>query len=243
VLLSLQSQLESEIEDLPEGWTVAAKVEPAEGVVAGDCYDIVMLSPSSLAAVVIDVAGHGPIPGILALRCRELLRAALRGGLEPGAGLTWAHEQLDDLDDEQFLSAFVATADLATGRIEYASAGHPPAFLCAPDTAVALGPTGPILGAFDAGWETRRATMGRGDTLTMYTDGLIEVYDEEGHEYGLERLVDLICGLSCDDAEAIVKRAIDEVSAYSGARLRDDATVLLVCRGPRADRAPVRLPS
>jgi serine phosphatase RsbU (regulator of sigma subunit) len=241
VVLSLRSQLEPEIDELPAGWTVAAQVEPAEGIVAGDCYDIVRLSPSVLGFVLVDISGHGAVSGILALRCQDLLRAALRNGLEPAGAIHWASDQLDDLGEETFLSAFIGVADLATGEIRYANAGHPPAVLCTTEHAIGLGPTGPIVGLDVGTWSTAHATVAPGDTLAIYTDGLIEVRDEDGVEFGLERLVDLVCGASCDDADAIVKRCLDEIGDYAPGRLRDDATVVLLCRGPRADRDPVKL--
>src|SRR4029453_12768238 len=51
VVLQLRSELASGIDELPEGWTVAAQLHPAEGVVAGDCYDVMHLGPSHLGVV------------------------------------------------------------------------------------------------------------------------------------------------------------------------------------------------
>jgi serine phosphatase RsbU (regulator of sigma subunit) len=241
VVLSLRSQLEPEVEELPPEWTVAAQVEPAEGIVAGDCYDIVRLSPTMLGFVVVDISGHGAVSGILALRCQDMLRAALRNGLEPGDSIQWASEQIDDLGDETFLSAFVGVADLVSGEIRYANAGHPPAILCTTKEAVQLSPTGPIVGLSVGAWSTARATVAAGDTLAIYTDGLVEVRDEQGIAFGLERLVGVVCGSVSDDADAIAKRCLDEISDFAPDRLRDDATVVLLCRGPRTERRKVKL--
>lgn len=241
VLLTLRSQLEPSFGDLPRDWTVAARIEPAEGLVAGDCCDVQLLEGGRLSALVIDVAGHGAGPAVLALRCQELLRVALRDGLDPGDALAWAHEQLEDLEDEAFLSAFVAVADLETGELRYANAGHPPPLLCLETEVVELAPTGPVVGPVDGEWRTASATITGGDTLAVYTDGVIEARGDEREEYGLDRLVDLVCGASCDEAQAVTKRVIEEVAGFASSRLHDDATVLLLCRGPRVDRAPVRL--
>jgi len=241
VLLSLRSQLEPEVAELPGDWTVAAHVQPAEGVVAGDCYDLLRVSPSRLGMIVVDISGHGAISGIIALRCRELLRAALRNGLEPGGAIEWARAQLDDLGDEQFLSAFVAVADLATGALRFANAGHPSPLACARDRVIELEPTGPIVGAVDGGWRTALATLAPGDTLAIYTDGLVEVRGDEGEEFGLGRLVQIVCGSSSDEADQIAKSCLDEVAAFGAARIRDDATIVLLCRGPREARPVPRL--
>jgi serine phosphatase RsbU (regulator of sigma subunit) len=66
------------------------------------------------------------------------------------------------------------------------------------------------------------------------------VRNEQREVYGFDRLVDLVCSASCDDADAIVKRALDDVTEFAPGRLRDDATILLLCRGPREDRPAYR---
>ena len=190
------------------------------------------LGPSGIALLVVDISGHGAVSGILALRCKELLRAGLREGLPPNEALLWAAEQLDDLGDETFLTAFVAVVDLASGAVTYASAGHPPALLCSASNAVELEPTGPIVGPFAGRWETASAQMDEGDRLAVYTDGLIEVRDEDGSEFGVQRLSDLVREAAPEEAEAIVKRCVDEVTSYAPERLRDDITITLLCRGP-----------
>jgi serine phosphatase RsbU (regulator of sigma subunit) len=233
VVLQLRSELAADIEDLPDGWSVAAELQPAEGVVAGDCYDVIKLPPSALGLVVVDISGHGAVSGILALRCKELLRAGLRDGMEPGEALQWAAEQLDDLDEETFLTAFVGVVNLSTGDIRYAGAGHPPALLCSPSHAQELEPTGPIVGLFDGPWRTADAGLDPGDTLAVYTDGLVEVRNVEQEEFGVRRLTDLVCEAWCEEAEAIAKRCVDAISSFAPARLRDDVTVVLLCRPPR----------
>ncbi len=237
VVLQLRSELATGVEELPDGWTVAAQLQAAEGVVAGDCYDVINLPPSGLGLVVVDISGHGAVSGILALRCKELLRAGLRDGFEPGEAVLWAAEQLDDLGEETFLTAFVAVIDLETGDVRYASAGHPPALLCSPSHAVELGPTGPIVGLFTGSWQNASAGLDAGDTLAVYTDGLVEVRNAAGDEFGLHRLTDLVCGAAPDEAEAIVKRCIDDVTSFAPGRLRDDVTIALLCRGPSDSNA------
>jgi sigma-B regulation protein RsbU (phosphoserine phosphatase) len=232
VVLQLRSELASGVDELPDGWTVAAQLHAAEGVVAGDCYDVINLPPSGLGLVVVDISGHGAVSGILALRCKELLRAGLREGLPPNEALLWAAEQLDDLGDETFLSAFVAVVDLGTGALTYASAGHPPALVCSARDTVELAPTGPIVGPFAGTWDNGSAQIDPGDRLAVYTDGLIEVRDEEGTEFGVQRLSDLLCDAAHEEAEALVKRCVDEVTSYAPERLRDDITIALLSRGP-----------
>jgi sigma-B regulation protein RsbU (phosphoserine phosphatase) len=234
VLLTLRAHLEPDVGPLPRGWTLAAQLRAAVGVVAGDTYDIVYIDNDRVGLVVVDIAGHGAAEGILALRCKELLRASLSIGLEPGETIVAAADQLGELGEEVFLTAFVAVIDTRDGRVSYANAGHPPAFVATEESCVELGPTGPLVGLLPTGWQTAEAVIGSGDTLCVYTDGLIEVRGSAKEFFGSERLVDLVRGARCDEADAVVKRCLDEVQTFAPGGLSDDATIVVVCR-PDAD--------
>ena len=230
VLLALRAQLDPEVGPLPGGWTLAAQLRAAEGVVAGDCYDLVFLDAERIGLVVVDIAGHGATEGILALRCKELLRASLAGGLDPADALEAAADQLGDLGAEVFLTAFVALIDTTDGHVGYANAGHPPAFVAGRDALHELMPTGPLVGLLGSGWRTDTATIHPGDTLCVYTDGLVEVRNDINEFFGPERLAALVQGARCDEAPAVVKRCLDEVELFAPGGLRDDATIVVVCR-------------
>ncbi len=230
VVLTLRSELEPVIGDLADGWTVAGRLRAAEGVVAGDCYDLFTTRDDDIALVVVDIAGHGATEGILALRCKEMLRTALTSGAAPGAALDTTAEILGDMGDEVFLTAFVAVIDTADGGVRYANAGHPPAYVIGDDDVVSLQPTGPLVGLLAPGWATAEARIGPGANLCAYTDGVIETRNPANEFFGPERLVELLQGARCDEAPAVVKRCIDEVELFSPGGLRDDATIVVLCR-------------
>jgi sigma-B regulation protein RsbU (phosphoserine phosphatase) len=104
---------------------------------------------------------------------------------------------------------------------------------CAGGRATELGPTGPIVGPFDGPWTSATFSIELGDTLAIYTDGVIEARNGDKEEFGGDRLRDLVCAASCDEAAAIAKRIIDEIGSFAPGRVHDDATIVLLCRGPR----------
>jgi sigma-B regulation protein RsbU (phosphoserine phosphatase) len=73
--------------------------------------------------------------------------------------------------------------------------------------------------------------VGPGDNLCAYTDGLIETRNPEQEFFGPDRLVELLQGSRCDEADAVVLRCIEEVELFSPDGLRDDATIVVLCRG------------
>jgi serine phosphatase RsbU (regulator of sigma subunit) len=189
------------------------------------------VGPRSVAAVVVDVAGHGAIGGILALRCRDLLRSVLVLGADPSEALLSTIRQLVPLDPEMFFTAFVAITDLDTGRMQYANAGHPPALLCDGKVCTELEPTGPIMSSFLGEWRTETATIGTGHTLLIYTDGVTETRDERGEFFGvspLERVVTAPERLGAADVVARCRQVLEE---FAPARLRDDATLVVLQHG------------
>ena len=230
VVLTLRSELEPDVGKVPDGWTVAGALRAAEGVVAGDCYDLFVTRQGDIALIVVDIAGHGATEGILALRCKEVLRTLLVSGAEPGDALETTAELLGDMGAEVFLTAFVAVIDTADGRARYANAGHPPAIVVGADGTTELGPTGPLVGLLAPGWSTAEAFISPGDNLCAYTDGLTETRNGDNEFFGPDRLVELLQGSRCDQAPAVVKRCIDEVELFSPDGLRDDATIVVLCR-------------
>ncbi len=232
--VQVRSELAGDLGDYPDGWTMAAGLRAAEGIVAGDCYDVSLISPTTIAIVVLDIAGHGAQSAVAALKCKELLKAALRSGLEPGASLSWLSEQEHGLG-ELFLTAFVAVLDTASGRGTYGNAGHPHAILATGASLERLGPTGPIVGPFVTTWQTGSMAVAPGGKLIIYTDGLVEARDHDRAFYGETRLIDLLQSLDCREAQPVVDRILSDLDDFHPGRLVDDVTIVVACRAGSDD--------
>lgn len=233
VVLTLRRLLEPGPIALPPEWHIAAGLRPAEGVVAGDSYDVARLNDGRLSIVMIDIAGHGAVQAVAALRCQELLRIALGDGREPGDALGWLHEQIREPDSELFFSAFVATVDTATGECRYANAGHPSPILTADGAITELDRTGPIVGPLLSSWTTDTTTIAPGAALAIYTDGLTDPRNVALDQPPIDHLVSLIGERGCADADGVVQTLMEELETAAMGRLRDDVTLLLLCRSPR----------
>lgn len=230
VLMSLRAQLETSPDNLPPGWSVSAQLVPATGIVAGDCYNVDALGRDVLTVVVVDVAGHGATSAVMALRAKELLRAAVRSYAEPSDAVTWASAQLIDLGADMFVTAFVARIDFASGLVRYVNAGHPEALLCDGVNAAELGTTGPLIGPFPGEWETREAILGPGQMLVCYTDGLTEVRNAKREEFGIDRLRNVLRDNYGDNPDSVVKQCLAEVESFGLGRAHDDVTIAVIAR-------------
>ncbi len=147
----------------------------------------------SLTLIIVDVTGHG-IPAALTVNRLhgELDRIyAEQPDTGPGEVLTLLNRyvHLTLATHSVYVTAFCVRADAQRGILEYASGGHPPAFIRGVDgTVEQLDSTSFVLGAcaaadFEA--EPRSRPFGPGDSLVIYTDGAIESRDAKGKFFGV----------------------------------------------------------
>lgn len=151
--------------------------------------------------VVMDVTGHG-IPAALTVNRLhgelERLFAENPGILPPEVlRLLNRYVHLTLANHSVYVTAFCCRVDPRSDALEYASGGHPPAFMRAVDGRVEqLRDTAPQLGVFSTteyqADPPRTIRFGPGDTLIAYTDGAMECADRQGRMMGiagLERLI------------------------------------------------------
>lgn len=228
-VVGLRAALTTPATPLP-GWvSAAATFAPARGVLAGDWYDVVPLDDTRVAVTVMDVSGHGPTAGVLALRAKEQLSAALRDRQAPGDVLGSLAANLGDTG-ERFLTCFVAEVD-RDGSVRYASAGHPAGLLVGLGDTQSLEPTGPLLGPLAGYWETHHCVLSADDALLVYTDGLLDARNEHGEPFGADRLHQAVDARRGQAPTDLVSGLAVTLSAFSAGAFQDDLTLVALARG------------
>ena len=217
--------------DRVPGVAVAGRLEPAEGVLAGDWYDVLALPGGRAAVVVGDVAGHGPAAGVFALRLKHLLGAALDDDLDPGDALAWVADRTGETD-ELFATVVVAVVDPVRSLLSYASAGHPDLVVVGPAGLQRLPATGPLLSGLVSGWTTVEVPLPPGALVVAHTDGLSEARGPGGQEYGEARLHALLARHAGDDPEAVGDALVADVRRHAAGRAQDDRTVVVLRPAP-----------
>jgi serine phosphatase RsbU (regulator of sigma subunit)/CHASE3 domain sensor protein len=228
--LHVRSELADEIGDPPPGWAVGSALVPADGVVAGDCFDMGLLDQHHLYVVMVDVTGHGPGAALDALKSKSQLRAALRSRVSPGGALDWLSREIRKDARADLLTAVVAVVDVDTGLCQYANAGHPAPYLTDGAETIALRQTGPLLGAFDANWRTETVTIGPGWTLLLHTDGVTEALGNERQRFGDRRFVDVLRSADVGDPKGLVGQVLADVDAFQVGSRTDDITLVALHR-------------
>lgn len=232
VVLTLRDELAPSNVALPTGWAVAGRFEPAEGIIAGDWWDIVDLGDGRTAFALVDVSGHGAATGIYALRTKQLVMAALREGLGPAEVWSWVQRAMGDTG-EQFLTGALVVLDPTTGRCRWSSAGHPDLLLVNPGgNLVTLEASGPICGGIPGPWEEKEAMVEPGGFLVAFTDGVVEPRDANGEEFGVNRLIEVVRGASHSTAEVLADACVAAARRHAAARFVDDVTLVVLARSP-----------
>ncbi len=226
LVVGLRDVLLPEIQT-PSHVDLASLFLPAEGVLAGDWFDLWTLDDGRIGLVVVDISGHGADAGLFALRLKDLLVSAVAIFPQPGAALGWVADRLGDTG-ERFATIFLAVLDADRGRMIYASAGHPAVIVATPTAVVSLLPTGPLLGPLRSTWETRATEVGSDAVVVAYTDGLTEARSEGGEEFGTTRLLELVTRLRGARPTIVVEACHTELTAFAAGRFQDDVTLVAV---------------
>lgn len=241
IAAQLQDALQPPLPALVPGLEVGSFTRPAlqEAQVGGDFFDIFPLDKELHAVVIGDVSGKGLAAAAQLALIRNSLRTTLYLSQRPAQAvaslnaIVTAHDLLAG-----FVTAFVGVYDAATGRIVYASCGHEPGLIRRTARAVEevqieeLETTGPPLGVDqNAVYSENTVTLGSGDTLLLYTDGLSEAGPTRRDLLGTAGLSRLFAALPVgspvqSQAETLVRQAGD----YAAGRFHDDIAVLTLRR-------------
>jgi anti-sigma regulatory factor (Ser/Thr protein kinase)/putative methionine-R-sulfoxide reductase with GAF domain len=160
------------------GLRMAARYLPAaqDSAVGGDWYDVIELGHRRLALTIGDVAGHGMAAATFMSQLRNATRAYARDSEGPGEVLSKL-SRFSELEHTRMATMIYAAINLDTWVVNFARAGHPyPLLLRADGTSTYLTEAdGPPLGVGSAvTYGDQRLVLGPGETLMLYTDGLIE---------------------------------------------------------------------
>jgi phosphoserine phosphatase RsbU/P len=173
-----------------------------------------------------DVSGKGINAAVVMAMIQEELEhrisSCANAGCDPATTMARLHEFLRPLlPANKFASAVIGYAS-DDGRVVIANAGHPSPIILRRDGAIDMvDSTGPVVGILPAAkWRSSVRLMGRGDTLVLYSDGVIEAESPEGCQFGMERL---IAAARAGD----VVRAVEE---HEGGTRTDDLTLVVLRR-------------
>ncbi|MFD9267921.1 PP2C family protein-serine/threonine phosphatase [Streptomyces goshikiensis] len=210
----------------------------------GDFYDVFPLDATRFAFFLGDVCGKGPQAAAVTSLTRYTLRAAALHDPDPVSALSTLNRVLHERysgGDPRYCTAIlgVLEPDPGTGQVtvHLASGGHPPALALRADGTADFLPTpgGLLIGILpDAPFAPATTTLGPGDTLLLYTDGLTEARTGEGRSalYGDEALRAFATDHAGQSPNAVMEALTGLLDGFGDGL--DDDTALLALGVPAA---------
>ena len=184
-----------------------------------------------------DISGKGLAAGMWTTHLVGLLGARVAVTSKPEAIVAGVNRDICLLKSFMPLaSLFLAKLDAATGKLDYCSAGHPPALLLRANGELELlSEGGLLLGVVPAASYTCGSfELGAGDVLMIYSDGITESLNSSGEEFGYGHLEDQLRRAKADAADAVLFSVLGAVQDFAAASpLVDDMSLAIVRRNSR----------
>lgn len=194
--------------------------------VSGDFFDIIKLDDSRAGVLIADVMGHGTRSALVTAILRTLLHGISRAATDPAIFLSLLnrhfHDTMRQTDQLIFVSACFVVLDTQEKTLRFASAGHPSPFLGNRGSGQVEPLHGqlkdnPALGLFpDSEYQDFCRPLREGDVILLYTDGIIEALNEEGQEFGRERLAVAMRKNLDMDLAGFTQSTLETVQQFTG---------------------------
>ena len=206
--------------------------------VGGDFFDIFAITDTTAGVFICDVMGHGMRAALITAIMRGLTEELMPVAAHPGKFLTEINRSLRTIlrrTREPFLAtAFYGVADAESGELRFANAGHPSPFRLQRNSnevrplKVYDSRHGPALGLFErTNYTTCRCPLAPGDLIFLFTDGVYEVTNAQGEEFGQEKLLDVVRRRIRFPAEQLFTELLSEVQKFSGGEEFEDDVCLV----------------
>jgi sigma-B regulation protein RsbU (phosphoserine phosphatase) len=210
------------------GWDIDARARALD-ILGGDLFDYVPASDRRLGITIADASGHGLAAALLVRDVITGLRMAAGGTQAVDALITRLNRTIHRTGlATKFVSLFYAELE-PEGALTYCNAGHNPPLLQRGGRFSELAQGGTVLGPIpSARYEQAREHLRAGDTVVLYTDGIVERENRRGEQFGLERLRACLQDSGSASATATVAAVLGAVDDFGrGAPVLDDMTVLV----------------
>jgi serine phosphatase RsbU (regulator of sigma subunit)/anti-sigma regulatory factor (Ser/Thr protein kinase) len=227
-----QTLLPKDLPDLPD-WHLTTFYQPARAV-GGDFYDFIQYEGGRLGLVVGDVTDKGVPAALVMATTRSILRSAAQEELSPGKVLERANDLLfPDIPPRMFVTCFYAVLDPRSGHLHYANAGHDLPYRWHAGEVAELRATGMPLGLMPGmQYEEKEVTLAHGESVLLYSDGLVEAHNPEREMFGFPRLIALLSAYQGEESAIDYLRG--ELASFTGEgwEQEDDITLVTLRRMP-----------
>lgn len=209
---------------------ISASWQPARAV-GGDYFDVIKQSDHRVTICIADVVGKGIAAALLMANVQAAVRAFATDGARPSEVCDRLNRVLcSNLAPGKFVTFLCCVVDMQTGILTYSNAGHCfPLLARGASSVVTFKDGGLVLGVEpEARYSDSAISLQPNDKILFFTDGIAEVTNALGEEFGEPRLRKALAELTNSDVEAIQSKLMQEVSLFCDGNFTDDATLVLL---------------
>jgi sigma-B regulation protein RsbU (phosphoserine phosphatase) len=227
-----QGLLPKDIPQIP-GHEIFGAWQPASAV-GGDYFDVLKFSDQKIGLCIADVVGKGLPAALLMSNLQATVKAFASEYVQPKDLCARVnHVICSNIAANKFITFFYCLHDSRSRRMSFANAGHnPPILLRKGRRHARLLTGGAVLGVFKE-WDFEQHEIGfePGDRIILYTDGVTEVLNSRGEEFGEERLVELLENNKELTAKRLLGLVMETIADFCGGEFQDDATLIVMSCG------------
>ena len=197
----------------------------------GDLYDWIQFDDGRLAIVLGDVAGKGAPAALYGALASGVIRTRAGRKYPPGQMLELVNKTLFQRPVEgQYIAVTYSIYEPKTRIINLANSGLPYPLLVRAGQPTFLDIGGIPLGLFaNSKYEETELLLQTGDILVFYSDGVVEMRNDGGEEFGLKRLAETVRSNHEKSAKDIVKSISAVLADFIGrVRPQDDRTMIVI---------------
>ena len=176
------------------GYDITGENIPS-GEVGGDYYDFIRIVDNQVGIAIGDVSGKGIPASLLMASFRASMIAEIRNNYSIRIICKKVNQLLyESMQPGNFVTAVYGVLDSKNHIFTFSNCGHNLPLLIRADNSVErLAEGGPLLGVTsDAEYEERPIYIGKDDIIILFTDGVVEVFNEHDEEFGEDRLIKVI---------------------------------------------------
>lgn len=208
----------------------AACTVPAREL-SGNFYTMKRLRAGNLAFVIGDCSSSGVKAAYTVTVVNTLLKEALRQDLDPAQILSFINERLYAISKIASVSLFVGIISETTGNVITANAGHCCPILISNTQSKFIGRVNELrLGLDkDTQFEISKCSLSTDDMILLYTNGVLNVKNNDDFSFGIERLLDHCERANAMRADELVINVLNDIKLHKGKRpFREDVSLICI---------------
>ncbi|MBN2159694.1 MAG: SpoIIE family protein phosphatase [Spirochaetes bacterium] len=216
------------------GIQIKGHTKAARGV-GGDYFDYIDINNSKVGALISDVSGKGVPASLIMVMIRTVFTSYItRSDVDCASVVRAINDSLGvDFAMDKFATLFFMIYDRETQELSFSNAGHGPLFCyrSSMNSCTITKLDGIPIGIMeDTEYKQGRVKLNVGDIVVLYTDGVTEMRNEQGEEFGIQRLNKLVVENNNLNPEEFVQLLVAELEKFRGEEPPHDDTTMLVLK-------------